>query len=91
MDESFYEGVTCCMLVFDITNANSFFILDSWREVFLIQANPRNPEKFPFIVLDNKDRCIKIKGNAGINLYIVGGGAGSLPPPPLPKTVFKLQ
>lgn len=54
LDESFFEGVTCCVLIFDITNENSFFILDSWREVFLIQANPRNPEKFPFVVLGNK-------------------------------------
>jgi Ras-related protein Rab-7A len=32
----------------------SFQQLDSWREEFLIQAIPRDPENFPFIVLGNK-------------------------------------
>ena len=40
------------MLVFDVTNANSFKTLDSWRDEFLIQASPR--ENFPFVVLGNK-------------------------------------
>ena len=42
------------MLVFDVTNANSFKTLDSWRDEFLIQASPRDPENFPFVVLGNK-------------------------------------
>ena len=54
VDQSFYEGVDCSVLVFDVTNENSFYILDSWKEVFLIQARPRDPEKFPFVVLGNK-------------------------------------
>ena len=55
-DQSFYEGVDCSVLVFDVTNENSFYILDSWKEVFLIQARPRDPEKFTFVrvVLGNK-------------------------------------
>lgn len=28
--------------------------LDSWREEFLIQAAPRDPDNFPFVVLGNK-------------------------------------
>jgi Ras-related protein Rab-7A len=28
--------------------------LDSWRDEFLIQASPRDPENFPFVVLGNK-------------------------------------
>ena len=42
------------MLVFDVTNANSFKTLDSWRDEFLIQASHRDPENFPFVVLGNK-------------------------------------
>lgn len=42
------------MLVFDVTNVKSFENLDSWRDEFLIQASPRDPEKFPFVVLGNK-------------------------------------
>ena len=42
------------MLVFDVTAPNSFKTLDSWRDEFLIQASPRDPENFPFVVLGNK-------------------------------------
>jgi len=41
-------------MVFDVNNAKSFENLVSWRDEFLIQASPRNPEQFPFIVLGNK-------------------------------------
>lgn len=40
--------------MFDVTNTNSFKTLDSWRDEFLIQASPRDPENFPFVVLGNK-------------------------------------
>lgn len=51
---AFYRGADCCVLVYDVTNANSFKSLDSWRDEFLIQASPRDPESFPFVVLGNK-------------------------------------
>lgn len=28
--------------------------MDSWRDEFLVQASPRDPENFPFVVLGNK-------------------------------------
>ncbi|GAA5881002.1 hypothetical protein JCM8115_005600 [Rhodotorula mucilaginosa] len=51
---AFYRGADCCVLVFDVNSAKSFETLDSWRDEFLIQASPRDPENFPFIVLGNK-------------------------------------
>lgn len=51
---AFYRGADCCILVYDINNAKSFETLDSWRDEFLIQASPRDPENFPFVVLGNK-------------------------------------
>ncbi|KAG8128127.1 hypothetical protein E2320_014992 [Naja naja] len=39
---------------FDVTAPNTFKTLDSWRDEFLIQASPRDPENFPFVVLGNK-------------------------------------
>ena len=33
---------------------NTFRSLDSWRDEFLIQASPRDPENFPFVVIGNK-------------------------------------
>jgi hypothetical protein len=42
------------VLVYDITNLKTFENLESWRDEFLIQAGPRDPENFPFVVLGNK-------------------------------------
>ncbi|CAN0010929.1 unnamed protein product [Choristocarpus tenellus] len=51
---AFYRGAEACVLVYDITNPKSFEQLDSWREEFLIQAAPSDPDNFPFIVIGNK-------------------------------------
>ncbi|KAL9628858.1 MAG: hypothetical protein Q9164_007125 [Protoblastenia rupestris] len=51
---AFYRGADCCVLVYDVNTPKSFETLDSWRDEFLIQASPRDPESFPFVVLGNK-------------------------------------
>ncbi|XP_019763685.1 ras-related protein rab7 [Dendroctonus ponderosae] len=51
---AFYRGADCCVLVFDVTAPNTFKSLDSWRDEFLIQAAPREPDNFPFVLLGNK-------------------------------------
>ena len=40
--------------VYDVTAPTTFKSLDSWRDEFLIQASPRDPDNFPFVVLGNK-------------------------------------
>ena len=54
---AFYRGADCCVLVYDVTSPDSFKALDSWRDEFLIQASPRDPDHFPFVVLGNKVSC----------------------------------
>jgi len=39
------------VLVYDVNNSKSFETLDSWRDEFLIQASPMDPENFPFVGL----------------------------------------
>lgn len=51
---AFYRGADCCVLVFDVTNPKSFDNLESWKDEFLIQSSPSDPEAFPFVVLGNK-------------------------------------
>jgi len=51
---AFYRGADCCVLVYDVNSSKSFETLDSWRDEFLIQANPHDPDNFPFVVLGNK-------------------------------------
>jgi len=51
---AFYRGADCCVIVYDITNAKSFESLDTWRDEFLLQGAPKDPENFPFVLLGNK-------------------------------------
>ncbi len=51
---AFYRGADCCVLCYDVNVAKTFENLDSWRDEFLIQAGPRDPDHFPFVVLGNK-------------------------------------
>jgi Ras-related protein Rab-7A len=51
---AFYRGADCCCLVYDVNNIKSFDNLDSWRDEFLLQSSPKNPDGFPFIVIGNK-------------------------------------
>lgn len=51
---AFYRGADCCVLVYDVNSPKSFETLDSWRDEFLIQASPHDPDSFPFVVLGNK-------------------------------------
>jgi len=51
---AFYRGADSCVLVFDVTVQKTFESLEAWTEEFLIQAAPRNPELFPFVVIGNK-------------------------------------
>lgn len=51
---AFYRGADCCILVYDVNNPNTFKALESWRDEFLIQSSPRDPDHFPFVVIGNK-------------------------------------
>jgi Ras-related protein Rab-7A len=51
---AFYRGAEACVLVYDITNARSFENLALWRQDFLVKANPKDPDHFPFFVFGNK-------------------------------------
>eukprot|EP00297_Palpitomonas_bilix_P025704 CAMPEP_0113902334 /NCGR_PEP_ID=MMETSP0780_2-20120614/21786_1 /TAXON_ID=652834 /ORGANISM="Palpitomonas bilix" /LENGTH=205 /DNA_ID=CAMNT_0000895115 /DNA_START=108 /DNA_END=725 /DNA_ORIENTATION=- /assembly_acc=CAM_ASM_000599 len=51
---AFYRGADACVLVFDVNVTKTFENLDSWRDEFLVQAGPRDPDNFPFVVLGNK-------------------------------------
>jgi Ras-related protein Rab-7A len=56
---AFYRGADCCVLVYDVNNSKSFETLDSWRDEFLIQASPMDPETFPFVSVET-----------GIEMYV---------------------
>jgi Ras-related protein Rab-7A len=43
------------VLVYDVNNSKSFDTLDSWRDEFLVQASPMDPESFPFVCDDGPE------------------------------------
>lgn len=76
MAASFYRGSECCVLVFDLTDMTSFEKIDSWRQEFLRQMGPKDPDNFPFVILGNK--CDKVNErkvtDAKIKQYIESNG-----------------
>jgi len=50
----FYRGADACILVYDITNAQSFERLDFWMGEFVEHADIKDPSRFPFLVVGNK-------------------------------------
>jgi len=51
---AFYRGADACVLVYDVSDANSFAKLETWRTAFLQAADIKDPKEFPFLVLGNK-------------------------------------
>lgn len=54
MGQSFYRNSQICVLVFDLTQPETFQSIESWRTTFLTTLNPIDSEHFPFILLGNK-------------------------------------
>ena len=72
---SFFRGADCCVLVFDITDQKSFDNLSMWREEFLNNSSPKDPDNFPFVLLANKvDKADERKVNKNLNLDRKGEG-----------------
>ena len=64
MGASFYRNSVLCVLVFDLTNSDSFNNVDMWRKTFLEQLQPQNPESFPFVLIGNK---VDLKNDIKVN------------------------
>ena len=51
---SFYRNCEICVLVFDLTNSESFKNIEFWRKTFINNNNPPEGDKFPFVIFGNK-------------------------------------
>ena len=51
---AFYRNCETCILVFDLTNADSFKNVETWRKEFLSSLNPPEGDKYPFVLFGNK-------------------------------------
>ncbi|XP_050204666.1 ras-related protein Rab7-like [Mercurialis annua] len=54
LGSAFYRGADCCVMVYDVNVHRSYETLNNWYQEFLKQANPVNPQAFPFILFGNK-------------------------------------
>ena len=54
LGRAFYRGAEACVMVFDLTNKQSFDHLITWRSEFLDKSMPKDPQSFPFFVIGNK-------------------------------------
>ena len=41
-------------IVFDLSDLKSFESIETWRNEFLNQLNPKDPDTYPFVLLGNK-------------------------------------
>ena len=54
LGRAFYRGAEACVLVFDITNRQSFDNISTWRSEFFEKSMPKEPSMIPIFVLGNK-------------------------------------
>jgi len=54
LGHAFYRGADACILVYDITNEQSYKSIEQWRSNFLDNASPDSPKSFPFLLIANK-------------------------------------
>ena len=54
LGNAFYRGADACVLVYDITNEQSFVRIEDWRNNFIEQAAIEDPKSFPFLLVANK-------------------------------------
>lgn len=53
LGNSFYRGTDCCLLVFDLTNSESFDHASNWKKEFLYRTG-NSPGSIPMILIGNK-------------------------------------
>ena len=55
LGKAYYRGSDICILVFDVTDRNSFAHLNDWMDSFMILSNIEEDKiNFPFVVVGNK-------------------------------------
>ena len=68
-----FDGTCNCKMSLVYLCRSSFEAIDKWREEFLNQAQPRDPDTFPFVLMGNKidnqtDRKVNIRATAVASL-----------------------
>ena len=64
MGKSYYRNSEACVLIFDLTSAESFKRVEYWRNGFLSLLKPLDSATYPFILIRNKN---DIKNSIQVN------------------------
>jgi len=51
---AYYRGADACIIVFDVTNPESFNHVLNWQHEFIDKADLKDPSTYPFILIGNK-------------------------------------
>lgn len=54
LGNAFYRGADACILVYDITDQDSFQQIEDWKQKFESQTQIDNAKDYPFLLLGNK-------------------------------------
>jgi len=79
---AFYRGADACLLVFDLTDPESFKKLDRWKKDFSKHGNVNDADNFPFVVVGNKsdlENERKVDRSRAMEWCKVNGGSKPLP------------
>ena len=55
---AFYRGADACLLVYDLTQKETFDRLDFWKNDIVQKSSITSPEDFPFVIFGNKSDLI---------------------------------
>jgi len=51
---TFYRGSDAAIFVYDVSRKDTFDVLGTWKDAFLIQTNQEGNNKFPMLIIGNK-------------------------------------
>ncbi|KAG4088876.1 hypothetical protein H8356DRAFT_1280615 [Neocallimastix lanati (nom. inval.)] len=51
---AYYRGADACIIVFDVTNPDSFNHVLKWEHEFIDKADLKDPSTYPFVLIGNK-------------------------------------
>ena len=54
MSSAFWRGANACIMIYDITNKESFQQINKWRDNLLREIDPEQIETFPLLLIGNK-------------------------------------
>lgn len=54
MSSAFWRGANACIMIYDITNKESFDQINKWRDNLLREIDPEQIETFPLLLIGNK-------------------------------------